>query len=195
MENQVKKSYTKNKIQPTGEDAVLDLNWCLGIFANGWMRLLGIDEIEHSRIPTNNKIDWRWFFRFIHRWTFIILSIGVNSLMFISFYLKTRDSEVDGTNKNSTLRWNEWMDYIVTSLHSFSTHLCLLIFVAPNWNDFRLAMNETEYFLIDSRVGRVYPRLRKIMPFAVISIILMVINSIVFILATRQYCTDILLLF
>lgn len=82
-----------------------------------------------------------------------------------AFYLKERDKK-----NNSTLRWNEWMDYIVTSFHSVSTHLCLLIFVTNHWNDLRLAMNEVEHFLID----RVYSQLRKIMSFAVIVVILMV---------------------
>ena len=156
----------KNKINPIGEVG-LDLNWCLGIFMNGWMPLIGINGIRLHF--SNKKTNWRHLACFIQRWTFFFLSIGVNILMIVSFYLQEKENK-----NNSTLHWNEWMDYIVTSFHSISTHLCLLTFVTNHWNELRLAMNEVEYCLIDSRPGRVYPRLRKIMPLAVTAVILMV---------------------
>ena len=70
------------------------------------------------------------------------------------------------------------MDYILTSIHSISIHLCLLIFVTNHWNDLNMAMNEAEYCFIDSRSDRVYPRLRKIIPIAVIAFVLMVNNLV-----------------
>lgn len=71
---------TRNKIDPlrvmdlqfkTLEDKQ-DLNWCLGTFANGWMRVIGIVP----NIPVTN--NWRWFVWFIQRWTCFFLSLWVN---------------------------------------------------------------------------------------------------------------------
>jgi len=132
-----------------------------------WMRIIGIDP----NIPKTK--DWRWFVWFIQRWTCFFLSVGVNIIVTFSFYQKVnRDS-----NKNSsTLLWTQWMDYTTTAFHSISTHLCLLIIVTNHWNDLRMAMNKAEYITSDSRIDRVYPRLRKITPLTICAIILMVKN-------------------
>ena len=143
-----------------------DLNWCLGIFVS-WMRIIGIDP----NIPKTK--DWRWLVWFIQRWTCLFLSVGVNVYVTFSFYQKVnRDSK----KNNSTLIWTQWLDYITTAFHSISTHLCLLTYVTNHWNDLRLAMNKAEYINSDSRIDRVYPRLRKIIPLAICAIILMVTN-------------------
>ena len=155
----------------TKADADLDLNWCLGIFSC-WMRVIGIHGTSSNMI-NNKKKDWRWFAWFIQRWTFLFLSIGVNILMIASFYRNEKDKK-----RTSTFCWNEWMDYILTSIHSISIHLCLLFFVTNHWNDLNMAMNEAEYCFIDSRSDRVYPRLRKIIPIAVIAFVLMVNNLV-----------------
>ena len=152
----------------TKADAELDLNWCLGTFSC-WMRVIGIHEAA-SNINKKKKY-WRWFAWFIQRWTFLFLSIGINILMLVSFYRNEKDKK-----RKSTFLWNEWMDYILTSIHSISIHLCLLIFVIKNWNNLNMAMNEVEYCLIDSRSDRVYPRLRNMMSKAVIAVVLMVNN-------------------
>ena len=162
---------TRNKIDPLRVmdlqfktlDDEQDLNWCLGLFANGWMRVIGIVP----NIPMTK--DWRWFVWFIQRWTCFFLSLGVNIFTLWSLK-KVRDGADDKTS--STLLWNEWIDYVSSSFHSTSTHLCMLIFVTPNWNDLVAVINRVEYFPIGSAV--VYIRVRKVAPFATIFIIFMV---------------------
>lgn len=87
-----------------------------------------------------------------------------------------RDGADDKTS--STLLWNEWIDYVSSSFHSISTHLCMLIFVTPNWNDLVAVIDRVEYFIpIGSAV--VYIRVRKVAPFAIIFIFFMVIQILI----------------
>lgn len=167
MKNQLNVYHPKIKINPVGYQK-LDLNWCLGIFVNGWMRIIGIEP----NIP-EKKYWWRWFAWFIQRWTCFFLSVGINILTIFAFYQVIRD-ETDEQN-SSTLLWNQWMDYITASFHSISTHLCLLIFVTKNWNGLMIVMNQVEYLTINC--PRAYPQVRKIVPLAVVAVIFTVIKN------------------
>ena len=165
MKNQVNVQYPDNKNKLFEYQLVNDLNWSLGLFVN-WMRLIGID----LNIP---KIkNWRWFYWFIQRWTCFFLSVGVNIFTMYYFYQRVKAD----TKTSSTLLWNEWIDYVSCSFHSISTHLCLLIFVTPNWNDLTAATNHVEYSLIGS--PSVYNRVRKIAPFAIMVVIFMVLLNL-----------------
>lgn len=53
----------------------------------------------------------------------------------------------------------------------------MLIFVTPNWNDLVAVIDRVENFPIGSAV--VYIRVRKVAPFAIIFIILMVIQILI----------------
>ena len=143
-----------------------DLNWSLGIFVS-WMRIIGIDP----NIPKTK--DLRWFVWFIQRWTCFFLSTGVNIFTLWVHQTMRNDTE---NKTSSTLLWNEWIDYVSCSFHSISTHLCLLIFVTPNWNDLTAATNHVEYSLIGS--PSVYNRVRKIAPFAIMVVIFMVLLNL-----------------
>ena len=147
-----------NKVQPQNKIAFLpveeDLNWCLDKLVNGWMRIIGIEP----NIP--EKKGWHWIVWFLQRWTCFLLSLGVNVYILIFLHLKNKE-EAD-KKISSTLSWNEWMDYSVTSFHSISIHLLLLLVVSPNWNELRMALNGVECNMM--KFQWVYPRLRNIVP-------------------------------
>ena len=156
-----------NKIQPQNKIEFIpieeDLNWCLDKLVNGWMRIIGIEP----NIP--EKKDWRWILWLLQRWTCFFLALGIIVYLLISLYLKQEEA---AKKSSSTVSWNEWMDYIITSVHVISVHLCLLLVVSPNWNELRRTINKVEYHLLN--YPRVYPQIRKTVPFVIASLVLMV---------------------
>ena len=157
-----------NKIQPQNKIQILpqklDLNWCLDKLVNGWMRIIGIEP----NIP--EKKDWRWILWLLQRWTCFFLSLGVNVYIVTMFPFNISP----GDNTSSTLSWNEGMDYIVTSIHSISIHLLLLLVISPNWNELRIALNDVECKNrsdLSSVTEPIYPRLRNIMPLVIIAFV------------------------
>ena len=153
------KIHSQNKIQVLAIEE--DLNWCLDKLVNGWMRIIGIEP----NFP--EKKDWRWIMWLFQRWICFFLSFGVIVYLLMTVYLKKR-----GESDSSTENWNEWMDYVITSIQVISIHLCLLLVVSPNWNELRAAMNEAEYHLLN--YPRAYPQIRKTVPFVIASLVLMV---------------------
>ena len=163
MEIRLKMQYPSIKINPIVNQQP-DLNWCLGILVNGWMRVIGIDP------NTPIKKDWRWLAWFIQRWSCFFLSAGVNICMMYLFYQNMK--EEISKKKSSTSLWNQWLDFTTTTIHSISTHLCLLLFVTNNWNTLKMVMNEAEHLIKDPQVIN---RMRIVVPITIIAFILMVI--------------------
>ena len=54
----------------------------------------------------------------------------------------------------------------------FSAQLLLLLVISPNWNELRTVMNRAEYHLLN--YPRVYPQIRKILPFVFAPLVLLV---------------------
>ena len=156
------------KIQPQNKIQVLpveeDLNWCLDKLVNGWMRIIGIEP----NIP-EKKGYWRWIVWLIQRWTCFFLALGIIVYLLISLYLKQEEA---AKKSSSTQNWNEWMDFVALSFQTISVHLLLLIVISPKWNELRTAMNDAEHHLLN--YPRVYPQIRKIVPFVVAPLLLMV---------------------
>ena len=147
-----------NKVQPKNKVEFLpveeDLNWCLDKLVNGWMRVIGIEP----NIPV--KKDWRWILWFLQRF------FPLGSMSSINLNLFTPVGRIKKKLAKNPFKLLFGTSGWILSRHrsrQFSAQLLLLLVISPNWNELRTVMNRAEYHLLN--YPRVYPQIRKILPF------------------------------
>jgi hypothetical protein len=123
------------------QSSELDLNWSLSSLVKGWMRLIGIDPIA----PKKKWLRLLWMF---HHWLCFTFTVGINVYTVVSFYFNTTHPEFFSTNRpTKTSRWNTWIDYVNTAIHSITVQLYLLLFFPKKWNRLKESLDNAEYQL------------------------------------------------